>query len=127
MDLLDEWAHSQALVVEERPVIAVLLRYPASRQLQTRLAGIGGRYKDDTAALGDPIRNIELLQLGDRAATLFSRQPGVQDRIGRIRGPQDDHEEGRGCQGGTGYERSSPGAVQDRPDPVQNTPSQSSC
>ena len=75
MHLLDEGAHAQRLVVEQRPFVVVLLRHAARRQLQPRPADIGRRHQDHPAAFGDAIGNIELLQFVDDVAAVLARSP----------------------------------------------------
>jgi hypothetical protein len=53
MDLLDKRTDAQTLIVEQCPLIAILLWYAVSRQLQPGKADISGRHQNHSAAISN--------------------------------------------------------------------------
>ena len=62
MNLLDKRTDAQTFIIEQRPLIAILLGYAASRQSQAGKPDIGRCHENHSAAVCDLIRDIELLQ-----------------------------------------------------------------
>jgi len=126
MDLLDKRAHAQTLIIEQGPLVVILLWHASRGQLEPCLADYGGRHEDHTAAFGDAIGDIELLQLADGTPTLLPGEPRIEHRIGSPRGPQDGSDERCYRKGAASDERSTSSALQDWQYSIQN-PSWEDC